>query len=73
MSENREKTGTRKIGLTLSTESLVRNILLFGFLVLLLLIGGIGYWSIDSINRVREDVGDLPQNEAYHLRHALKI
>ncbi|HYP26881.1 MAG TPA: ATP-binding protein [Blastocatellia bacterium] len=71
--EDREKTAPRKLGLTLSAESLVQNILLFGFLVLLLLIAAIGYLSIESLNRVRERVAQLHQTEANHLRLALRV
>ncbi|HVF89319.1 MAG TPA: ATP-binding protein [Blastocatellia bacterium] len=72
-SEKRGKTGSRRLGLALSAESIVRNILLFGFLVLLLLIAAIGYWSLDSLNKVRERVAQLHQTEANHLRLILRV
>ncbi|HKG21195.1 MAG TPA: ATP-binding protein [Blastocatellia bacterium] len=71
--ETQGKTGSRRLGLTLSAESIVRNILLFGFLVLLLLIAAIGYWSLDSLNKVRERVAQLHQTESNHLRLVLRV
>jgi len=72
-SEIREATGSKKLRASLMAEPLVRNILLFGFFVLLFLIAGIGYWGIESLNKVRDEIAQLHQTEARHLRLSLKI
>jgi two-component system nitrogen regulation sensor histidine kinase GlnL len=58
----------RLLGLPRTAEWLVRNILLLGFFVLLLLIGGLGYLSWQSFRQLESDIDAIRQSEANHDR-----
>ena len=45
-----------RLGMTASAEPLVRNVLLIGFCLLLLLVGGLGYWSRESFLEVENQI-----------------
>jgi PAS domain S-box-containing protein len=59
--------------MTAAAEPVVRNILLVGFCLLLLLVGGLGYWSRESFLQVENDIALIKEAEANHLRNVLKI
>lgn len=67
------RVSSKLLGLPLQAESVVRNIMLLGSCVLLLLIAGIGYWSTESMTNVEEETRSLHQSEANHLRTTLKV
>ncbi len=50
----------------IKAESLVRNVLLVGFVFLLILIGGLGFWSQHALLTVEEDISEFHQVEANH-------
>lgn len=62
-----------RLELTAAAEPLVRNILLVGFCLLLLLVGGLGYWSRESFLKVENEIALLKESEANHLRNVLRI
>ena len=62
-----------RLGLTATAEPIVRNILLVGFCLLLLLVGGLGYWSRESFLQVENEIALIKQEEAKHLRNVLRI
>ncbi|HXG68958.1 MAG TPA: ATP-binding protein [Blastocatellia bacterium] len=57
----------------LAAEPLIRNVLLFGFLILLLLIAGIGYWSRASSIEVEREIAEIHRAESRHLRLIFSI
>ena len=67
------KLPVRRLGLPLAAESLVRNILLVGFCVLLLLIAGLGYWSRESFLQVEDEIALIKQSESKHIHTVLDI
>jgi PAS domain S-box-containing protein len=67
------KLPVHRLGLTAAAEPLVRNILLVGFCLLLLLVGGLGYWSRESFLQVENEIALLKESEANHLRNVLRI
>jgi signal transduction histidine kinase len=54
-------------------ESLVRNVLFFGFLVLLLLIAGIGYRSVRSVEQLEQESVQVDLTGEEHLRIVLDL
>ena len=54
-------------------ESLVRNVLAFGFLVLLLLVAGVGYRSIQSLRQLETESVRVDETEELHLRLVLSL
>src|SRR5882724_62632 len=54
-------------------ESLVRNVLALGFLLLLLLVAGVGYRSIQSLEQLEKESVRVDQTEENHLRLVLDI
>ena len=67
------KLPVNRLGLTATAEPLVRNILLVGFCLLLLLVGGLGYWSNESFDKVEREIALIKEAEASHLRNVLRI
>jgi signal transduction histidine kinase len=67
------KLSRRRLGLPPGAESLVRNILLVGFCLLLLLVAGLGYWSKESLKQVEEEMFLIQQSEANHIETVLNI
>jgi signal transduction histidine kinase len=57
----------------MAAESLVRNILLVGFCLLLLLVAGLGYWSRESFLQVEDEIAIIKQSESKHVHTALSI
>ncbi len=62
-----------RLGLTAAAEPLVRNVLLVGFCLLLLLVGGLGYWSRQSFDSVEREIALIKEAEANHLSNVLRI
>lgn len=56
-----------------TVESLVRNVLAFGFLVLLLLVAGVGYTSIQSLKQLEQESVRVDETEENHLRIVLDL
>jgi signal transduction histidine kinase len=54
-------------------ESLVRNVLAVGFIVLLLLVAGVGYRSVTSLKQLESESTRVDQTEELHLRIVLGI
>jgi signal transduction histidine kinase len=54
-------------------ESLVRNVLAVGFLVMLLLVLGIGYRSINSLQRLENESVRVDETEEKHFRIVLDL
>jgi PAS domain S-box-containing protein len=52
---------------------LVRNVLALGFIVLLLLVVGVGYRSIQSLEQLEKEVRRVDETEEFHLRVALEM
>ncbi len=67
------RVSSKLLGLPVQAESVVRNILLLGSCVLLLLIAGIGYVSTQSIKHVEEETRSLHQSQTNHLRATLRV
>jgi signal transduction histidine kinase len=67
------KLPVRRLGLPPGAESLVRNILLVGFCLLLLLVAGLGYWSRESFDQVEQEIASIQQSEARHVHTVLSI
>ena len=70
--------GTRKLrdahlGTSRAVEFLVRNILFLGFFVLLLLVAGLGYRSVKSVEALEKDGIRVDETEERHLRLVLDI
>ncbi|HWP44261.1 MAG TPA: ATP-binding protein [Blastocatellia bacterium] len=61
------RTITGLLGLPLTAEAFVQNLLLLGFFVLLLLVAAIGYWSRESIREVDQEITSLYQQEYRNL------
>jgi two-component system, sporulation sensor kinase E len=61
----------RLLGPPRPVEFLVRNVLAFGFLVLLLLVVGVGYRSIQSLEQLEKESRRVDETEEFHLRIAL--
>jgi signal transduction histidine kinase len=54
-------------------ESLVRNVLAVGFLVMLLLVVGIGYRSINSLQQLEKESARVDETEEKHFRIVLDL
>jgi signal transduction histidine kinase len=67
----RRKLLERLLGPPRPVEFLVRNVLAFGFLVLLLLVVGVGYRSIQSLEQLEKESRRVDETEELHLRIAL--
>jgi signal transduction histidine kinase len=70
--------GTRKLGdahlsSSRAIEFLVRNILFLGFFLLLLLVAGLGYRSVMSVEALEKDSVRVDETEERHLRLVLDI
>jgi two-component system nitrogen regulation sensor histidine kinase GlnL len=70
--------GTRKLrdahlGTSRAVEFLVRNILFLGFFVLLVLVAGLGYRSVKSVEALEKDSIRVDETEERHLRLVLDI
>lgn len=70
--------GTRKLrdahlGTSRAVEFLVRNILFLGFFVLLVLVAGLGYRSVKSLEALEKDSIRVDETEERHLRLVLDI
>src|SRR5205085_1848797 len=63
----------RLFGLSRRTESLVRNVLLVGFLALLALVAILGFTSYRSFVEMEEEVTRIRQAEVSHERVVSKI
>ncbi len=63
----------RLLGAPGPVESLVRNVIAFGFFVLLLLVVGVGYGSIQSLDRLEKESRRVDETEELHLRIVLDI
>lgn len=63
----------RLLGPPRPVESLVRNILAVGFIVLLLLVAGVGYRSIQSLVRLEKESVRVDETEEFHLRVVLGL
>ncbi|HXG93989.1 MAG TPA: ATP-binding protein [Blastocatellia bacterium] len=62
------KVPVRLVNVPRTAEWLARNILLVGFLALLLLVGILGYWSRQSFNRLEQEIEAIRQTEVNHNR-----
>jgi PAS domain S-box-containing protein len=51
----------------------VRNVLAVGFIVLLLLVVGVGYRSIQSLEQLEKEIRRVDETEEFHLRIALEM
>lgn len=58
---------SRLLGFPRTAESLVRYSLILGFLVLLALVGAIGYWSRESFKEVEREIATIHQSETTHF------
>jgi len=63
----------RLLGPPRAIEFLVRNVLALGFLVLLLLVVGVGYRSIQSLEQLENESRRVDETEENHLRIALQM
>ena len=63
----------RLLGPPRPVEFLVRNVLAFGFLVLLLLAVSVGYRSIQSLEQLEKESRRVDETEEFHLRIALEM
>lgn len=63
----------RLLGPPRPVESLVRNVLALGFLVLLLLVVGVGYRSIRSLEQLEKESRRVDETEELHLRIVLEM
>jgi two-component system nitrogen regulation sensor histidine kinase GlnL len=63
----------RLLGPPRPVESLVRNVLALGFLVLLLLVAGVGYRSIQSLDQLEKESVRVDETEEFHLRVVLNL
>ncbi|MFY9554529.1 MAG: ATP-binding protein [Blastocatellia bacterium] len=54
-------------------ESLARNVLFLGFFVLLLLVIGVGYWSVQSLEQLERESVQIDDTGERHLRIVLNI
>ena len=63
----------RLVGRTRPVEHLVRNILSLGFVLLLLLVVAIGYWSVQSLEQLERESVLIDDTGERHLRLVLKI
>ena len=63
----------RLLGPPRPVESLVRNVLAFGFLVLLMLVVGVGYRSIKSLEQLEKESTRVDETEELRLRIALEM
>jgi signal transduction histidine kinase len=69
MSNKPLRKGTaRLLNLPRTAEWLTRNVLLVGFMTLLLLVGALGYWSRENFIKLDEEVAALRQSEVNHDR-----
>jgi len=70
--------GTRKLrdaqlGTSRAVEFLVRNILFLGFFLLLVIVAGLGYRSVKSVEALEKDSVRVDETEERHLRLVLDI
>src|SRR4030095_6207350 len=70
--------GTRKLRdaqlrTSRAVEFLVRNTIFLGFFVLLLLVAGLGYRSVKSVEALEKDSVRFDETEERHLRVVLDI
>jgi signal transduction histidine kinase len=63
----------RLLGSPRPVEFLVRNVLALGFLVLLMLVVGVGYRSIQSLEQLEKESRRVDETEEFHLRIALRM
>ncbi len=63
----------RLLGSPRPVEFLVRNVLALGFLVLLLLVAGVGYRSIQSLEQLEKESVRVDETEEFHLRVVLNL
>jgi PAS domain S-box-containing protein len=63
----------RLLGPPRPVEFLVRNVLAFGFLVLLLLAVSVGYRSVQSLEQLEKESRRVDETEELHLRIALEM
>jgi PAS domain S-box-containing protein len=63
----------RLFGRPRPVESLVRNVLAIGFLALLLLVVGVGYRSIQSLEQLEQEGIRVDETEEHHLRIVLDL
>ena len=63
----------RLFGPPRAVESLVRNVLAIGFLVLLMLVAGVGYRSINSLEQLEQESVRVDESEEHHLRIVLDM
>src|SRR6266849_446407 len=68
-----QKLRERLLGPPRPVESLVRNVLALGFLLLLLLVVGVGYRSIQSLEQLERESVRVDETEEHHLRLVLDI
>lgn len=68
-----QKLRERLVGPPGPVEPLVRNVLFLGFFVLLLLVAGVGYRSIQSLERLEQESARVDETEERHLRLVLDI
>ena len=57
----------RLLGFPRTAEWLVRNTLLLGFFILLVLIGGLGYLSWESFRQLESDIAIIRESEVNHI------
>jgi PAS domain S-box-containing protein len=62
------KLPTRLLGLPRTAEWIVRNVLIVGFFVLLMLVGGLGYLSWQSFRELEGEIARIRQSEVNHQR-----
>jgi PAS domain S-box-containing protein len=68
-----QKLRERLLGSPKTVESLVRNVLALGFLVLLLLVVGVGYRSTQSLDQLEKESRRVDETEELHLRIVLDM
>ncbi|MGA9774177.1 MAG: ATP-binding protein [Blastocatellia bacterium] len=61
------KLPTRLLGLPRTAEWIVRNVLLVGFFLLLMLVGGLGYLSWQSFLELGDEISIIRQSEVNHM------
>jgi two-component system nitrogen regulation sensor histidine kinase GlnL len=62
-----------KPGASITAEAIMRNAMLVGFLVLLLLVAAIGYWSTQNFRQFDEHISVMHHVETNHLRLVFEI
>src|SRR6185295_9972403 len=61
-----QKLPTRRLGLPRTAEWIVRNVLLVGFFMLLMLVAGLGYLSWQSFRELEDEITIIRQSEVSH-------